>query len=81
MKTTTIYVEMIERETEKAILVKVEKKAASGCYNNNTFWLPKSQVKSAKYKEIKIGSDDELIIPMWLGYKLVEEGRLSRIDI
>lgn len=80
MKTTSIYVELIVRETEKAILVRTENKKASGCYTNNEFWLPKSQVSSAKCAEIHTGIDDELVIPMWLAYKLCDEGKISRID-
>ena len=80
MKTTSIHIEKVERETEKAILVKVENKKAAGCYTDSTFWLPKSQISSANFDTIKVGFEDEIVLPFWLARKLCDEGHISRID-
>ena len=79
-KTTSIYVDMVVRETEKAYLMRIDRKKAAGCYVPNEFWVPKSQVSSAKSDQIYVGYEDEITLPMWLAYRLCDEGKITRID-
>lgn len=71
-KEFSLYVDMIVRETEKAILVRRDNKVAGGLYSNNQFWLPKSQ--------ITIGAD-EILMPFWLANKLVDNGNIQNFEV
>jgi len=73
MKTTKITVDLIEKQTDKAILVRSDS-------NNTSFWIPKSQILGSSNGEIIEKTEDELIIPMWLAYRLCDAGKISRID-
>ena len=65
-----IVAEIIEKVTEKAILVRVFLGT-----KNSSFWLPKSQIKS-EYP-LKSGVLNASIeVPNWLADNLIKEGKI-----
>lgn len=70
MTTTEITLEGIKRETDKAILAKVEIETCAGRCGKE-IWFPKSQTTVA---------DNKLIVPAWLAKKKLDEFRVDSFD-